>query len=126
MSLERYILTAENETLQPRLNILHFRAILDAFLFDGKTGLQCRAALEWNLNNQNIAHTLTTNDRADITEVLQWINADGLTDYEKMQRADSFYRTLYGAVNMENSPDADTWFATQATMRAKFNWSDQD
>lgn len=129
MSLERYFLTAENSpTIDPplpKMNPGFFRSVLDAYLFDARTGVQCKTAIEWNLNNQNIPFTLTPNDVVDVLAVLAFINVPN-QDTEKMLRADNLYRIIYGAVNMENSPDPDPWYATQATLRAKLNWSEQD
>ncbi len=126
MAFEKYILTSENDPWKPKLDLLYFRAMLDAYVFDGKTAQECENGIEWCLNNQNIPYVLTANDKVDIVAVLQYVNADGLTDLEKMQRMDTFYRILTGARAMEGGPQANVWYGTQALLRAKFNWSAQD
>lgn len=119
MAFERYLIRDKTDP-QPSMSVHLLRALLEQFLTGGKSSSNTRLAIEEFLTRKNsdIPVTLTTNDTADITAVINFIN-NGADLFEKKNRMDEFYRILI-------CTEARIYWVTRTDLRTKLNWSDID
>lgn len=110
MAFEKWIIPEDSAYEQNNMSIHLFVAILSEYLQGQKTANEARTAIE-----DHIGETLTANEAQDITDTITYING-GADTFAKRNRLDEVYRVMIlGA--------GDTWYNTQALMRARLNWS---